>query len=143
MVHYDKLVSSMQLLKENEESVLYLVVAIGLASCDMFNVSGGYNFTGEELFDAFKTQSFEGSSGSEVFDPVGYSGSQCSELFVEELLSSNQVNGRASVRTLLMMVPMMCLQTSQYFNRQKLHQCWFEGRGIDLLCNNIYSCNWI
>ena len=85
MVHYDKLVSSMQLLKENEESVLYLVVAIGLASCDMFNVSGGYNFTGEELFDAFKTQSFEGSSGSEVFDPVGYSGSQCSELFVEEL----------------------------------------------------------
>jgi hypothetical protein len=96
---FDKLVTSIQVLGENEADRTYLdglypkqpseeifvnipgvmapflydaVVSIGLASCALVNTNGSssYNFTGEDLFAAIRNTSFTGTSGTVVFDPV-------------------------------------------------------------------------
>ena len=60
-------------LKAPEIEVPFLydaVVALGLASCGLVEVSESSEyFTGEELFQALLSTTFEGASGSIIFDP--------------------------------------------------------------------------
>jgi hypothetical protein len=57
------------------------VIALGLASCELRS-KGNASFAGEDLFEAFKKTTFEGTSGSVLFDQVTGSRDPNSAIFL-------------------------------------------------------------